>query len=104
MESSTDAFSPSPSQPSTWAAWMLLALGLAGHVYAAHAMGGSRIAYTHHVAGFFIILLVTGAVIVGLGWRFWRSHRAMAMLVVGVVQALIGLWIALTPYRSIVHS
>jgi hypothetical protein len=91
---------PSPSRLSLWIGVLLLVVGLAGHVFAAHAMGGSRIAYTHHVLGFFLILLVTGAVIVGLGWRFWRSRPGMAMLVVGIVQALIGLWIAAEPFRA----
>jgi hypothetical protein len=91
---------PSPSRLSLWVGALLLVIGLLGHVYAAHAMGGSRIAYTHHVLGFFLILLVTGALIVGLGWRFWRSRRGLAMLVVGIVQALIGLWIAAAPLRS----
>lgn len=51
---------------------VLIALGLLGHLYAAHAIGGSRVAYTHHVFGFFLILVVSGAIIAALGWRFWR--------------------------------
>lgn len=35
-----------------WGGWLLLGLGLLGHLYAAHAMGGSRVAYAHHVLGF----------------------------------------------------
>ncbi|HEV3486348.1 MAG TPA: hypothetical protein VG106_13140 [Vicinamibacterales bacterium] len=91
---------PSPSRLPLWAGVLLLVLGLLGHVYAAHAMGGSRVAYTHHVLGFFLILLVTGGLIAGLGWLFWRSRSALTVLAIGVVQALLGLWVATAPVRT----
>ena len=90
---------PPPSRLSLWAGVLLLVIGLLAHVYAAHAMGGSTIAYTHHVLGYFMILLVTGGAIVALGWRFWRARWGLAILVVGIVQALLGLWVAAEPYR-----
>jgi hypothetical protein len=77
-----------------WVGIVLLVLGLIGHLYAAYAMGGSRIAYTHHVFGFFLILAVTGAIIAGLGWLFWRSRPDITVLTVGAVQALFGLLVA----------
>lgn len=83
-----------------WAGIVLLVLGLLGHLYAAHAIGGSRVAYGHHVFGFFLILLVTGTIIAALGWRFWRSRPDITMLSVGVVQALFGLLVALAPHRA----
>jgi hypothetical protein len=89
-----------PSRLPFWGGVLLLGLGLLGHLYAAHAMGGSRVAYTHHVLGFFLILLVTGGLLAGLGWRFWRSRSALTMLAIGLVQALLGLWVALEPYRA----
>jgi hypothetical protein len=52
------------------------------------------------VLGFFLILLVTGGLLAGLGWRFWRSRSALTMLAIGLVQALLGLWVALEPYRA----
>jgi len=79
---------------------VLLVLGLIGHLYAAHAIGGSRLAYTHHVFGFFLILVVTGAIIAALGWRFWRSRPDLTVLAVGVVQALFGLLVAVEPFRA----
>src|SRR5687768_7396742 len=79
---------------------VLLVLGLLGHLYAAHAIGGSRVAYTHHVFGFFLILVVTGAIIAALGWRFWRSRPDITVLTVGVVQALLGLLVAVEPFRA----
>ena len=42
-------------------------------------------AYTHHVLGFFLILVVTGAIIAALGRRFWRSRPDVTMLTVGIV-------------------
>jgi hypothetical protein len=79
---------------------VLLILGLLGHLYAAHAIGGSRVAYVHHVLGYLLILVVTGAIIAGLGWRFWRSRADITLLLVGIVQALFGLLVALAPARA----
>jgi len=78
-----------------WGGILLLVLGLIGHLYAAYAIGGSTIAYTHHVLGFFLILAVTGAIIAGLGWRFWRSRPDITVLTIGAVQALFGLLVAI---------
>ena len=72
---------------------VLLVAGLLGHLFAARAIGGYYVAYRDHVFGFFIILLVTGAVIAGLGWRFWRGRTDVTLLAIGVVQALFGLWV-----------
>jgi uncharacterized membrane protein len=80
--------------------FVFLALGLLGHLYAAHAIGGGRVAYTHHVLGFFLILVVTGAIIAALGWRFWRSRPDVTVLSVGVVQGLFGLLVAVEPFRA----
>ncbi|HYN81791.1 MAG TPA: hypothetical protein VES88_09840 [Gemmatimonadaceae bacterium] len=77
-----------------WVGIVLLMLGLIGHLYAAHAMGGSTVAYTHHVFGFFLILVLTGAIIAALGWRFWRSRPDITVMAVGAVQALFGLLVA----------
>lgn len=74
-----------------WLGGLLLGLGLLGHLLAADAIGGSAVAYEHHIFGFFIILLVSGAIILGLGWRFWRRRRDVTLLIVGAVQALFGL-------------
>lgn len=83
-----------------WVGIALLVLGLIGHLYAAHAIGGSRMAYTHHVFGFFLILVVTGGIIAALGWRFWRSRPDITVLAVGAVQALFGLLVAVEPFRA----
>ena len=90
----------STSRPRIWTGVVLLVLGLFGHLYAAHAMGGSSVAYTHHVLGFFLILVVTGAIIAALGWRFWRSRPDITVLTVGAVQALFGLLVAVEPFRA----
>lgn len=97
--SSTAGTAPSTGRWLRWGGCLLLAVGLLGHVYAAHVMGGSRVAYTHHILGFGLILLVTGGVIAGAGYYFWRSRWALALLVIGAVQALIGVWVALAQVR-----
>ena len=68
----------------------LLGLGLAAHLWAAHLGGGSAVHYGHHVFGFFLILAVTGGVIAGLGWLFWRSRPDLTLIAVGAVQLLFG--------------
>jgi len=72
---------------------ILLVVGFLGHYFAARAIGGSYIAYRDHIFGFFMILLVTGLIIAGLGWRFWKGRRDITLLIVGVVQALLGVWV-----------
>lgn len=91
---------PSSRRPLGAITVLLLALGLLGHLYAAHAIGGSRTAYTHHVLGFVLIFVVTGGIIAALGWRFWRTRSSLTWLVIGVVQALFGLWVAAEPFRT----
>jgi uncharacterized membrane protein (UPF0136 family) len=78
---------------------LLLVVGLLGHLIAAHAIGGSAIAYQHHTFGFFLILGVTGVLIAGLGWRFWKGRHDVTVLVVGAVQALFGIWIYLNRFN-----
>jgi hypothetical protein len=70
---------------------ILLVLGFLGHFFAARAIGGTYVAFRDHIAGFFLILVVTGAIIAGLGWRFWKGRHDITILVIGAVQALFGL-------------
>jgi len=80
-------------QSRTWLGVVLLIVGFLGHYFAARAIGGTYIAYRDHIFGFFVILLVTGLIIAGLGWRFWKSRRDITLLIVGLVQALLGVWV-----------
>jgi hypothetical protein len=87
------------SQRWTWLGVILLVVGFLGHYFAARAIGGSYIAYRDHIFGFFVILLVTGAIIAGLGWRFWKGRRDITLLIVGLVQALLGVWVYIGRYN-----
>jgi len=87
------------SQTWIWFGGLFLVLGLLGHLFAAQAIGGSRIAYAHHVFGFFLGLVVFGAVTAALGWRFWKRRPDITLLVVGVVQALFGLAVYIERFR-----
>ncbi len=98
----TAAAAPQPGQRS--AGIVLTVLGLAGHLYAAAAIGGSRTAYTHHVVGFGLILVVTGAIIAFVSRDFWRARPERIVLVIGIVQALVGLLIAMSPSRVVIHG
>lgn len=74
-----------------WLGLVLLVAGLMGHVLAARAIGGTHMAYRDHLAGFFGLTLVSGAIIAGLGWRFWKGRHDITILALGIVQALVGL-------------
>jgi uncharacterized membrane protein len=89
----TDGVRPA-SRLAIWAGIVLLAVGLIGHLYAAHASGGSSVHYGHHVFGFFLILVVTGVIIALLGRFFWRSRPDLTVLIIGAVQALFGVLVA----------
>ena len=87
------AFSDSypASRARIWLGALLIVFGFLGHFFAARAIGGSYLAFRDHIFGFFLILLVTGALIAGLGRRFWRGRHDITLLVIGAVQALFGL-------------
>src|SRR5262245_58193722 len=78
-----------------WLGVLLGIAGLSGHLFAARAIGGYYIAYRDHIAGFFFILIVTGAIILALGWRFWKRRPDIAALTLGATQAIIGFLIYL---------
>jgi hypothetical protein len=82
----------------TWLGVVLLIIGFLGHYFAARAIGGTYIAYRDHIFGFFLILLVTGLIIAGLGWRFWKGRRDITVFIVGLVQALLGVWVYMGRY------
>lgn len=79
------------SRARIWLGVILIGFGFLGHFFAARAISYNPHAYTHHVFGFFLILVVTGAIIAGLGWRFWKGRPDITVLAIGVVQALFGL-------------
>jgi hypothetical protein len=78
---------------------ILLVAGLAGHLFAARAIGGYYRAYRDHIFGFVILTTVAGAIIAALGWRFWKGRHDITILVLGVVQAIIGYLIYLNRFN-----
>ena len=42
---------------------------------------------------------MTGVIIAGLGWRFWKGRRDITLLVIGAVQALAGLAVYMERFR-----
>ena len=82
-----------------WIGVFLLVAGLLGHLFAARAIGGSYIAYRDHIFGFVLLSLVSGAVIAGLGWRFWRGRHDITLLILGAVQAVVGFVIYLERFH-----
>ncbi len=70
---------------------VLLALGLLGHVLAAKAIGGTHLAYRDHLLGFVLITVIAGAIIFGAGVRFWKGRYDISLLLLGAVNAIVGL-------------
>jgi hypothetical protein len=87
------------SRARIWIGVLLLVAGLLGHLFAARAIGGSYVAYRDHISGFVLLSLVSGAVIAGLGWRFWKGRHDITLLILGVVQALVGFVIYLERFH-----
>ena len=85
----------------TWLGVVLLLAGLAAHLLSAQAIGGLWRHYRDHVAGFVLIGVVSGVVTVLVGRRFWRGRRDITLLIVGVIQVVLGLYVWL--HRFDVH-
>ena len=79
-----------------------LIVGFLGHFFAARAIGGSYVAYRDHMLGFFGMTLVSGAIIAGLGWRFWRGRHDITLFILGILQASIGVFVYIE--RFTVHG
>lgn len=84
----------------TWLGVILLCLGLLGHLLAARAIGGTYLAYGHHIFGFVLLSVVSGAILAGLGWRFWRGRHDITILLLGVVQALLGVLVYIQRFNE----
>ena len=82
-----------------WLGVLLIVVAFLCHYFAARAIGGSYVAFRDHIAGFFLILIVTGAIIAGLGWRFWKGRADITLLIIGVVQALFGVFVYIERYH-----
>lgn len=70
-----------------------LLAGLACHLAAAQAIGGSFLAYRDHVLGFVLLTIVPGALIALVGRRFWRGRSDISLFVVGVLQVVMGIYV-----------
>ena len=86
------AVAHAPNRRLAWLGVLLIVVGFLGHFFAARAIG-TYIYYRDHIFGFFLILLVTGPIIAGLGWRFWKGRHDITLLIIGVVQALFGIFV-----------
>lgn len=95
----SSADSPTATIPLyTWLGVTLIVVGFFGHFFAARAFG-TYIYYRDHIFGFFLILLVTGSIIALLGSRFWRGRKDITVLIIGIVQAALGIAIYFMRYH-----
>jgi hypothetical protein len=81
---------------------ILLGVGLLLHLLSARAIGGSYVAYRDHILGFVGLTLVSGAIVAGLGWRFWKGRHDITLLILGVLQTVIGVLVYIN--RFSVHG
>jgi hypothetical protein len=70
---------------------ILLGGGLILHLLSARAIGGSYVAYRDHILGFVVLTLVSGAIIAGVGWRFWKGRHDITLLILGALQTAVGI-------------
>jgi hypothetical protein len=77
-------------------------VGFLGHFFAARAIGGSYVAFRDHIGGFVGLTLVSALVVWGLSLRFFKGRTDMVILLVGIVQALLGVYIYIN--RFSVHG
>ena len=99
MEASNAGISHKSNRTWIWLGVLLTVVGFLGHFFAARAIGGYAIAYRDHIFGFFLILIVTGAIIALLGRFFWKGRRDITILITGVVQAAFGIVIYLNRFH-----
>jgi hypothetical protein len=95
----TIAAAGTASRRRMWLGVTLLGAGLLGHLLSAQAIGGYYVAYRDHIFGFFLLTIITGVIIAGLGWRFWRGRHDITLLTLGVVQAILGFVIWLNRFN-----
>ena len=86
------------SRARIWLGVILIGVGLLGHILAAQAIG-RPIDYQHHIVGFILGFAVSGAIIAGLAWLFWRGRHDITLLIVGAVQALFGVFVYLERFN-----
>jgi hypothetical protein len=82
-----------------WLGIALLVAGLWGHLFAAHAIGGHYIAYRDHIFGFILLTIVPALIAAGLGSRFWKGKHDISVLIVGVVNAILGLFVYINRFN-----
>jgi uncharacterized membrane protein len=76
---------------------ILLIVGFCGHAYAAHSLGSNHHAWQYHMFGFLGLTIVSAAIVGALGWKFWKGRTDITILIVGVIQLILGIMVALNP-------
>ena len=87
------------SRAFSWLGALLVLFGFLCHYLSARAIGGSYVAFRDHIGGFLLILVVTAPIIALLGRRFWRGRRDITWLIVGIVQALFGIFVYINRFK-----
>ncbi len=88
--------------PLTAIGLLLLGGALVAHLLAAQAIGGTYRAYRDHLLGFLGASVLSAAIVAGLGAKFWRGRSDISVLTIGVLQALLGIYVWVT--RFSVHG
>jgi hypothetical protein len=86
-----------------WLGVALLVLGLCGHLVSAYIIRMNPLAYPDHLKGFVFIAVVTGILIAGLGWLFWRRRPDVTWFVWCTTQTVMGLIVLGLTLSGMVH-
>jgi hypothetical protein len=81
-----------------WTGVALLAVAQLCHMLAAIAIGGTFLAWRDHMVGFAGLALVSAGLLSLIGRRLWPRRSDVTMLLLGLTQLALGVWVYITRY------
>ena len=82
-----------------WLGLLFLMVGLLGHALAARADGGTYADYRNHLLGLAGMCVASGLLVAAAGALFWKRRLDITILVVGALQAVLGVWMYLERFH-----
>ena len=82
-----------------WLGLVFLVVGLLGHGLAARADGGTNADYRDHLLGLAGMCVGSGLLVAAAGALFWKGRLDITFLMVGAIQAVLGVWMYLARFH-----